>query len=233
MSNQPKKIKIIQNGPYVVSGKLPLGKEIIAPDDNGEVEKWEKGETYPEQENYLLCRCGQSKNKPYCDQTHRSIIFDGTETASREKYSDQAEKTEGPELDLLDVPKLCASARFCMRKEGTWELTEKSNDPEAKKMAIQQACDCPAGRLVEWDKKTGQAIEPKFEPSLSIVEDPQRKVSGPIWVKGGVPVESSDGSEYEIRNRATLCRCGKSKNKPFCDGTHIPAKLNDGDKSIN
>jgi CDGSH-type Zn-finger protein len=233
MDEKYKKIKIIQNGPYVVSGKLPLEKEIIKVDENGEVEKWEEGEKYPDQENYLLCRCGQSKNKPYCDQTHRSINFDGTETATKGKYLNQVEKTEGPELDLLDVPKLCASARFCMRKEGTWELTEKSNDPEAKKMAIQQSCDCPSGRLVALDKKIEQAIEPKLDQSLSVVEDPQRKVSGPIWVKGGVLIESADGSEYEIRNRATLCRCGKSKNKPFCDGTHITAKFNDEDKSLN
>ncbi|MCJ7713336.1 CDGSH iron-sulfur domain-containing protein, partial [Candidatus Bathyarchaeota archaeon] len=58
------------------------------------------------------------------------------------------------------------------------------------------------------------------------------KVSGPIWVKGGVIVESSDGTSYEVRNRQTLCRCGKSENKPFCDGTHIKAGFNDGDKSL-
>lgn len=43
---------------------------------------------------------------------------------------------------------------------------------------------------------------------------------GPLWVRGGIPVESSDGATYEVRNRVTLCRCGRSSNKPFCDGTH-------------
>jgi len=45
-------------------------------------------------------------------------------------------------------------------------------------------------------------------------------------------VESSDGTVYESRNRATLCRCGKSLNKPYCDGTHIMAGFNDGDESL-
>ncbi|HUS98844.1 MAG TPA: CDGSH iron-sulfur domain-containing protein [Candidatus Thermoplasmatota archaeon] len=47
-------------------------------------------------------------------------------------------------------------------------------------------------------------------------------VSGPIWIRGGIPIESANGSPYIKRNRITLCRCGKSKNKPFCDSSHYP-----------
>ena len=43
---------------------------------------------------------------------------------------------------------------------------------------------------------------------------------GPIWVRGGVQVVAADGEPYEVRNRQTLCRCGRSQNKPFCDGSH-------------
>jgi hypothetical protein len=83
-----------------------------------------------------------------------------------------------------------------------------------------EAGHCPAGRLVVWDRATGEAIEPKFEPSIGLIEDTANKVSGPIWVRGGVPVVSVDGETYEVRNRITLCRCGRSANKPFCDGSH-------------
>jgi hypothetical protein len=75
---------------------------------------------------------------------------------------------------------------------------------------------------VVWDKKTGKAIEPEFERSIGLVEDPKIGISGPIWVRGGIPVESADGNIYEIRNRVTLCRCGKSSNKPFCDSSYYP-----------
>jgi len=34
-------------------------------------------------------------------------------------------------------------------------------------------------------------------------------------------VIGADGRAYEVRNRVSLCRCGKSKNKPFCDGSHL------------
>ena len=70
--------------------------------------------------------------------------------------------------------------------------------------------------MVTWDKKTKAPFEKKFQPSIEIIEDPQIKVSGPIWVKGGIEIESADGYKYETRNRVTLCRCGKSNNKPFC-----------------
>ena len=76
------------------------------------------------------------------------------------------------------------------------------------------------GRLVVWDKQ-GKAIEPEFEPSIGLVEDPQEGVMGPIWVRGGILVDSASGTTYEIRNRVTLCRCGKSSNKPFCDSSHV------------
>jgi CDGSH-type Zn-finger protein len=235
MPKEIKKGKIIvsKNGPYLVSGKLPLAKEIIVADEEDFPYKWEKGKKYSEQEAYALCRCGRSKNMPYCDGSHRVNGFDGIETASRKKYLEQVDvKINGPKLELTDVKNLCALGRFCERKEGVWELTEKSADPQAKKMAIEQACNCPSGRLVAWDKKTKRAYEPDFSESLSIVEDPSRKVSGPLWVKGKVQVESADGQQYEKRNRVTLCRCGQSTNKPFCDGKHIQNHFDDGDESL-
>jgi len=226
------KIKVSKDGPFLVSGNLPLDKEIIEIGASGEPENWRKSENYPNQENYALCRCGQSKNKPFCDGAHAKVKFDGTETASRKKYIEQAQNLEGPDLVLTDAECLCASARFCHRKGGTWKLTEASDNPKLKNIAIEEAGNCPSGRLVAWDKKSEKAIEPKLEPSISITEDPQAGVSGPIRVKGGVAVESTDGFQYEERNRQTLCRCGKSKNKPFCDASHIATKFNDGDKSL-
>jgi len=230
--NKNYKVKITKDGPYVIYGGLSMFKEIIITDGRGTPTKWGKGENYPPQETYVLCRCGESKNKPFCDGTHTNIGFDGTETASKKNYLEQAEITKGPELNLTDAVTLCASARFCHRAGGIWRLTEKSDKVKLKEIAIQEACDCPAGRLVIWDKKTGKPTEPNFLLSVSIIEDPQVKVSGPIWVKGGVLIESVDGTQYEIRNRVTLCRCGKSKNKPFCDGHHISFNFNDGDESL-
>jgi CDGSH-type Zn-finger protein len=226
------KIMITENGPYLVSVGLPIDKQIIGIGKEGEPEKWITGRKIASNESCALCRCGHSKNKPFCDGMHAKVGFDGTETASRTPFDKQAQIMDGPRLRLKDAPALCSAARFCHRGGGTWELTHHSDDPKARKLAIEEACDCPSGRLVECDKKTGKVVEEEFEKSISLVEDPQNKVSGPIWLKGNVPVESSDGSTYEVRNRVTLCRCGKSKNKPFCDGSHIDEGFNDGDESL-
>jgi hypothetical protein len=53
--------------------------------------------------------------------------------------------------------------------------------------------------------------------------------SGPLWVRGGIAPIGSDGQAYEIRHRITLCRCGKSENKPFCNGARAAdPKFRDG-----
>ena len=148
------------------------------------------------------------------------IDFDGSETASRKPYLEKAEVLEGPELRLTDAPEFCDHSRFCLRSGGIRDLIQKSDDLEARRTAIEEAMICPSGRLVLWDKKTGKPFEKEFEPSLVLVNDSQKGCEGPIWVRGGVPIESADGSMYESRNRITLCRCGKSENKPYCDGSH-------------
>jgi CDGSH-type Zn-finger protein len=226
------KIKVTKNGPYLVSGGLPLKKEIIIVDDEHCPVKWQTGKEYPVEETYALCRCGKSSNKPFCDGTHAKTGFTCRDADTQDKYDDQAQKIEGPDLVLKDLPKLCSAARFCHRQAGTWNLTMDSNNPASKKTAIEEANDCPSGRLKACDKKTGQPIENKREPEISVVEDPDQQVSGPLWVKGKVPIKSSDGKPYEKRNRVTLCRCGKSGNKPYCDGSHIDAGFDDGDESL-
>ena len=226
------KIIVTKDGPYLVSGSLPIDKQIIGIGKDGEPEKWIQGKNVPSDELYALCRCGESKNKPFCDGTHNKVGFKGKETASNITYDEQAQVIDGPTLKLTDAIKLCAVARFCRRGKGTWELTRHSDNVVARDLAIEESCNCPSGRLVEHDKKTGKVFEKSYKQSISLVEDPQKKVSGPIWLIGGIPVESFDGTQYEIRNRQTLCRCGNSQNKPFCDGTHIKIGFNDSDESI-
>jgi CDGSH-type Zn-finger protein len=212
-------IKVCKDGPYLASGAIPLTEQVVRTDDEGCPRAWSEGHRYPTQERYALCRCGSSGDKPYCDGTHARIGFDGRETASRETYLDQAKETTGPELDLTDAHPLCVHAGFCDRAGGTWSLVERSDDPHARQIAIEEVHCCPSGRLAAWDKQ-GQPLEPELEPSIGVVTD-QNGVGGPLWVRGGIPIESADGDVYEVRNRVTLCRCGRSANKPFCDGRHL------------
>lgn len=221
-------ITVTRNGPYVVTGKIPLAKQTIEADAEGQSRDWQQGPEFEVEETYALCRCGHSSNKPFCDRTHLQIGFDGTEVASREPYVEQVDVIEGSEIDLTDQQSLCASGRFCDPDGSIWALIEQSNDPRVRKLVERMAGNCPSGRLVIWDKSTGEPVEPELEKSIGLVEDPAAGVSGPLWVRGGITIRSSDGQTYEVRHRVTLCRCGASNNKPFCDGSHITVGFRDG-----
>ena len=227
MDRTSPKIKVIKNGPYMVSGDVPLSKQLIISQPDGTSTGWEEGKQFEEKGNYALCRCGKSKNMPFCDGTHEHIGFIGNETASNIPFFDKAEITEGETLILFDHEELCISARHCHLGNGTWSDAFHSEKSDARQNAIESACNCPAGRLVIMDKQTEEIIEPEFAPSIGIIEDPLTGISGPIWVRGSIPIESAKGEQYEIRNRVTLCRCGKSSNMPFCDGSHISIRFKD------
>ena len=221
-------ILVSEDGPYIVSGAVPLSKQVIGTDAKGDSESWQQGKTYDAGETYSLCRCGNSRTKPFCDGSHLRTHFDGTETASREPYLKQAEAMEGPGMVLTDAQGLCAFARFCDPHGQVWNQINKVDNPKVREQFLHQVGQCPSGRLVAWDRKTEQPIEPKLPVSIGLIEDPAQECSGPIWVRGGVQIESeADGHKYEVRSRVTLCRCGQSQNKPFCDGTHAAVKFKD------
>ncbi|MGA2875044.1 MAG: CDGSH iron-sulfur domain-containing protein [Nitrososphaerales archaeon] len=228
-SKKGMKIVVSKDGPYLVSGNVPLSIQIITPNKEGLSWDWKQGKKFDVKESdYSLCRCGQSKTKPFCDGTHTKIRFDGTEKATRKPYVRQAETFDGPALALSDAQDLCAFARFCDPGGKIWSLIEETDDPKVRELAIREANHCPAGRLVVHDKETGKEIENKFQPSIGVVEDPALGCSGPLWIRGGITIESHDGKLYEKRNRVTLCRCGASSNMPFCNGSHASIEFRDG-----
>lgn len=225
-NNYSVKIQVSKNGPYVIIGKVTITEQIIVCDPDGTSFEWRQGKQYPMQERVALCRCGQSGNKPFCDGTHVQVSFKGSETAGNETYLDAPKEFEGPVLKLLDIEELCASARFCHRAGGIWKIVPEASQPDSKRTAIEEACDCPSGRLVLFDKEKQEQVEPETSKSIGLIDDPWIGVKGPIWVRGYVPIVSSQGKLYAIRNRVTLCRCGKSSNKPFCDSSHYPEAEN-------
>lgn len=221
------RVTVSENGPYMVTGGIPLAKQTIMTDAEGGSEAWQEGAAVAHRETYALCRCGASGNKPFCDGSHLKIGFAGAETASRDTYLDQAKVLDGQILQLTDAESLCAFGRFCDPNGNVWSQVAQTDDQGVRTMFIRQVNDCPSGRLVAWDKATGKPVEQALPVSIGLVEDPEQQCSGPLWLRGGIPVVAADGFEYEVRNRVTLCRCGESKNKPFCDGTHASIKFQD------
>jgi CDGSH-type Zn-finger protein len=221
------RITITQNGPYRVTGSVPLAVQRIVTNQDGESIDWQQGRLFDTDDEYRLCRCGHAATKPFCDESCVRLGFDGTETASRKPYLALADEDAGPIVSLTDAPSLCARARFCVVGDSIWRLVARE-DEESISLAVLEGTRCPSGRLVVWNRRTAAPFEPDLQPSIGLIEGPAAGLSGPIWVRGGIPVVSADGFEYETRNRVTLCRCGASRNKPFCNGSHAAIGFDDG-----
>lgn len=221
-------ITVTEKGPYLVYGRPPMAEQFIMPNDRNESWYFQEGKHFStEAEPTAICRCGQSKRKPYCDGAHKTATWDPKLTSPQEALLDGAETIEGGTLTLTDNEKYCVFARFCHPYGDVWNLTEESDDPGARKLAVREASMCPSGRLMAWDKKSGKPYEFRFEPSLGLIEDPIIGASGGLWIRGGIPMRRESGEAYEVRNRVVVCRCGQSANKPYCDGTHASIKWRD------
>ncbi len=212
------RIRITENGPYIVEGNIPLlEKAITYSDENGYA--WKEIREIPHGPTYVLCRCGKSSDPPFCDgKGHK--WFKGKEKADRRTFDERCNRNEGPGIILEDDLR-CSMSRFCHRKVGTpWKTLGKADDPEILKEIIRASLECPSGRI-QVVKEDGTVIDEKPEPAIWIIQDPGKNVSGGIYVMGGIPIVGADGFEYEIRDRVVLCRCGVAGNMPFCDASHI------------
>jgi CDGSH-type Zn-finger protein len=215
MEDQPR-IEVQLDGPYVVYGNVPLSEMAPVHTFNGEPVAWHTLRDLPATEgaSFELCRCGQSSSKPFCDGSHETNGFDGAETADRRTFAERAEIHRGRGASLAEDGALCFSAGFCgTRTTDAWKLLLEAQDPEQYARMKDMVWHCPSGRLVLQDE-AGNAIEPELPQDIAVLP------GGPLWVRGGIPITAADGTQWETRNRVALCRCGASKNKPFCDDSH-------------
>lgn len=193
-------IEFSANGPYAVKGVENFRNS--------------RGDPIPRQEGTMfLCRCGGSQNKPFCDGTHKKIGFSG----KREKNGphDATRDYAGREITIHDNRSVCAHTGYCTEyspnvfrmKREPW--IDPNGDPAAKTAATIKMC--PSGALSysinQVLQKTGFTA-----PCVNVLKD------GPYFVAGG-PQLKCDPAPLAA-DHYTLCRCGASKNKPYCDGSH-------------
>jgi len=201
MSDKPR-IVPTPDGPYQMSGCRQL---------QGMMD----GKVYDAEGTVFLCRCGGSRNKPFCDGTHKKIGFSGAKDPNR--VPDQRDDYVGDEITIHDNRGICAHAARCTDNlKSVFRLgLEPWIDPhgdEAEKIAetIQQ---CPSGAL----SYTVGGVERRdrdSEPIILIVPN------GPYAVRGGADLQGVEWGIGASHEHFTLCRCGKSSNKPFCSGAH-------------
>ena len=219
------KIKISKNGPYLVNGSIPLVKKTQVVTEYGEPIAWKvEGAIATTEDDYALCRCGGSQNKPFCDGSHRRNGFDGAETADVRPTTDrQAKFDEDTGIVVRQDTSLCTNAGFCgTRFRGVTEMVPDADDSETRSSIAAMVERCPSGSFVYSLGNDPEIIEPDLPRQVAATTEitEEGPINGPLWVTGNIPIERADGQPIETRNRVTLCNCGKSCNKPLCDGSH-------------
>ncbi|MEM7347384.1 MAG: CDGSH iron-sulfur domain-containing protein [Chloroflexota bacterium] len=218
MANE-KKIVVKPDGPYIVSGNVPLVRKSQVISEHGEPLTWKKDDVLETKETYALCRCGQSGNKPFCDGRHVAAGFDGTENAPTDTTADRKVIFEGNGIEVQRDNSLCMHSGFCgNRFTNIPKMMPDTSDSVIRGQVISMVERCPSGSYTYSIEPGGDSIEPDLPEVIAVTTE--GPYAGSLWVSGGIPVERADGEPFETRHRVTLCRCGLSENKPLCDGQH-------------
>jgi CDGSH-type Zn-finger protein len=206
------------NGPFVVAGGVPLYRRRSVESEHGEPLAWETVERVETADRYVLCRCGQSDRKPFCDGTHARAGFTADDRATG-TYDERANTLGGTGITVRDDRSICVHAGFCgTRVANIWGQVPETGESTVRVQVIAMIEKCPSGALTF--KFDDDDVEPLLAEAIAVTDD------GPLWVTGGVQVNAA-GAPMEVRNRVTLCRCGASGNKPLCDGSHKSAGFHD------
>ncbi|WP_166417710.1 CDGSH iron-sulfur domain-containing protein [Cochlodiniinecator piscidefendens] len=158
-----------------------------------------------------LCRCGASKSKPFCDGTHKDIGFlsSGGKPAGRDRLI----AYEGAEVTVTYNPLLCSHAAECGRLAShVFDPAQKpwiqpDNGTKAEVEAVVAACPSGALAFAGAEHRIAERTTVEVEPN------------GPYWVTGAA-IDAPLSGEGGSADKYVLCRCGRSGNKPYCDGTH-------------
>ena len=208
------KIQCAKNGPLIVDGLQNLTR-------------LGTGISYDTEERMALCRCGHSANKPYCDGSHARIGFDDARQADR--VEDRRVDYVGKQVTIHDNRGICAHAGICTDRLAAVfrHGQEPWIDPDGASIeeidAIISAC--PSGAISYSIDDIEQRKPETGEPRVLVAP------GGPYAVKGQVELEGIDWGEGAQRDCFDLCRCGQSKNKPFCDGSHWYTDFDEDAKS--
>ncbi|MFT7646225.1 MAG: CDGSH-type Zn-finger protein [Candidatus Poriferisodalaceae bacterium] len=215
-------VNVRPNGPYLLSMGVPVRRTEIVQSEHGEPMAYDHGDEVDCGPGLTaLCRCGASSNKPFCDGTHSNIEWNDAETASG-TYADRSNELGGTGITVRDDRSVCVHAGFCgTRAANVWKLTGETDESLTRMQVINMVEKCPSGALTYSLGDATEANEPRLPVEVAVLKD------GPLYLEGGIDVISADGKAYETRNRATLCRCGHSANKPYCDGKHKEAGFTD------
>jgi CDGSH-type Zn-finger protein len=209
------KILTLPNGPYYLINEMEPKVVENLRNSNGESLSTIRG--------IALCRCGASKNKPFCDGTHGIIRFLNNDTEVTETghiVKDKRKTYAGKKIIIHDNRKICSHAAECVNNlPSVFKFDARPwIDPEAATLeeSINTIRKCPSGALSYSIDGVEYKDQNERKPMVTVSKE------GPYIITGGVELigdnlQFGDGASKE---HYTLCRCGASRNKPFCDGMH-------------
>ena len=138
-----------------------------------------------------------------------------TNTADASK--NRRETYAGKRITIFDNRAICAHAGVCTDNLKSVFLYGKEPWIDADGASVQEITDtvrkCPSGALsYAIDGVEGAA--PQRQEMVTVTDN------GPYAITGGVELMNTPFGAGASKEHYTLCRCGASKNKPFCDGSH-------------
>lgn len=196
-----------KNGPYVVQNLNAVTESV------GIYVQTDK-------EAVALCRCGKSLSKPYCDGTHGRINFD--DSKQEDRVPRKIDTYIGKKITIHDDRGICSHAGYC-----TDELPEVFRmrdepwidaDAQTVEKIIETIRKCPSGAL---SYEIDGVLYDKYHEGAQVL----MSEDGPYRISGSI--EMDDDDTPTSTEHYALCRCGKSKNKPYCNGQHWYVKFQD------
>jgi CDGSH-type Zn-finger protein/truncated hemoglobin YjbI len=211
MAELPAELRIARNGPYLVTS-VPRLRDYLG------------AEIRPAPQ-LALCRCGQSALKPLCDGSHARTGF--SDAKDPQRVTDRRDSYPGQQVTIFDNRGICQHSGLCTDRLASVFRTDAEPfvAPSGGRLdeIIRAVRDCPSGALsyalddtearaqVDWDGTRPPAVE--------VTRDGPYRITGQITLTGatGKPEPQGAGASGE---HYALCRCGQSRNKPFCSGMH-------------
>ena len=208
MSRKPTIIPT-KNGPYRVSGAEVL-------------KGLQDGRSFDVSGTVALCRCGGSRNKPFCDGTHARNGF--TDEKAPNRVPDRRDTYVGKDVTVHDNRGVCAHAGRCTDGlPAVFRLREEpfvDADGAPREAIVAQVRQCPSGAL-SYSVDGVEHRDRESAPMMFIVPN------GPYAIVGGAELADTTFGEGASHEHFTLCRCGQSQNKPFCSGAHWSVRFDE------
>lgn len=145
--------------------------------------------------------------------------------------SDKPRQYTGSEINVSYNKKLCIHAAECVRglpsvfdvNKRPWVQPDQATSDEVAEIVAR----CPTGAL-KFQRVDGTPGEKKPDRNLISL-----KKDGPLYLRGNLEINLPDEQTPLAETRVALCRCGNSKNKPFCDNSHVEAGFTNEGKIIS